>query len=329
MTENLPYSPPEKLPRRTRTIAPFAETFGVEAAGVLDAMSRADDDPANQAPPVAVDIDAVGVVRHHVPVRIAHPLDPTCRATVQCTVDMGTALPSSHRGIHVSRLGDALARACAVAYVDLTEFAEQLCRAISERQYGGPTRVEVQGHASWLEDVGGLKDKISLEQLDIYAACHQEGDRTRRTAGIGFSHITACPCVQQTLKHTLVGRGLVPQTDAPHLTHSQRTCTTIRVTVDDPTVAVPVATLLAVADETVILTLGTLPRDQELQVVHRAHTEPQFLEDVLRLLARGVARGLEGLPDDARIRIASQSIESIHPYDLVGRIDCAAGDLRP
>lgn len=268
-------------------------------------------------------------MRHHVPVRIQHPLAADHRVTVQCTIDIGTGLPASHRGIHVSRLGDALARACVRDYTDLTDFAETLCRAVSSRQYGGPTRIAVEGHVSWLEDIGGVKDKLSLEQLGLFAACHQDGDRIRRTSGIGFSHITSCPCVQQTLRHTLMGQGIVPQTDAPHLIHSQRTCTTVRVTVDDAKVAVSTATLLAVADETVILTLSTLPRDQELQIVHRAHTEPQFLEDVLRLLAAGVARALVDVPDDARVQIASKSIESIHPHDLVGHIDCAIGDVRP
>lgn len=328
MTQDPPAPPVDGLPRRKRPIARFEDVFGVAAAGVLDAMAHADDDPANQTPKVAVDIDAVGVVRNHVPVRIAHPLDPDCRVTVQCTVHIDTALPASHRGIHVSRLGDAIAKACAVDYDDLTDFAEQLCRAVSTRQYGGPTRIEVEGHVAWLEDIGGIKGKVSLEQLDLLAGCHQVGERVVRTTGIGFSHITACPCVQQTLKHTLTAQGIEPQTDAPHLTHSQRTCTTLRVSVDDAAAVVPAATLLAVADATVILTLSTLPRDQELQLVHRAHTRPQFLEDVLRLLAHGTVAALEDLPSDARIAVSSKSIESIHPYDLVGRIDCAAGDVR-
>ena len=312
------------VPSRT-TADEFRELFGASAAAVLHAMNVAEDDVVDQRPEPGGRLQAVGVSRRTVPVTIRNPFDASTLAMAICTVTVSCGVPGSKRGLHLSRLGDAIARSVGVAHDDLPAYAQGLARAVAAEE-NGDAMVEVEGSVPYVEQLdseSGIRAKRSLEHLTLLAGARVTPHDVRHDAGIRVCHLVACPCVQQTLKHAIRAR---PDADAaaaaalriaPLLTHSQRCLTTVLVRGVRwrfvPTDA------LAALDKVLVRTCNTLPRDRELSCVYRAHRSPQFIEDALRTAVRQIA-GLFPAAAYSRIRGSSRSIESIHEYDLRARM---------
>ena len=111
----------------------------------------------------------------------------------------------------------------------------------------------------------------------------------------------------------------------PLATHTQR-CHT-RIAIAPCATPVPLDGLLATVDRVVGRCQNTLPRDLELLAVHRAHREPQFLEDVLRDLLAAVHGLVRDEHPNATIRIRATSFESIHDFDLDGEVVASVREL--
>ncbi len=323
-----PASPPVPggLPVHARTGPGFEALLGVSAGQVIPSMDLAGDDIPYQVPEFTIALPAIGLDRRHVPVRIANPFGGGTPCQVSCDVAVRTEVPARRRGIHTSRIGDAIAEACRAVYPGLQDFASALAGAIRGAEYGGPTEVRVSGIVSYLEAVPGWKrekDKTSLEHVEIHARSRLEDGAEHITAGLTVNHITACPCVQQTYKHALErSRGDSDEAIravAPLLTHSQR-CRT-RVEIEGLTGPLPVAELLEVLDATLYRVQNTLPREYELALVYRAHARPQFIEDAVRQTLAGVGRAFGARFPASTVRVHSVSYESIHDYDIVADVD--------
>ncbi len=109
------------------------------------------------------------------------------------------------------------------------------------------------------------------------------------------------------------------------MTHSQRCVTTVMA--HGITAPVPLRDMLARLDAVLCRTYNTLPRDAELAMVHRAHKNPQFIEDALRAAVVALAGAW---PDATAIQTVSghsRSQESIHDYDLTATIRLSVADL--
>ncbi len=322
----------EPLPVHQRTAPHFEQILGAMPGVVVASMDQAGDDPASQAPGYRLPISSVGLGREGVPVRIRHPLEAGQETTVACNVDIRTMLDAAHRGIHVSRMGNMLAEVTLESYPTLDAFAEQLCRRVQQTQGGGATTISVRSRFWYREGVSGFgskADKMSLESVGLLTQAKSDASgRIESLRGIEVDHITACPCVQQTLKHSLGQRKPDPVAhppESPPLTHSQRSRTSVEVgSASGPTIAA----LLQAVDEVLFRSQSTLPRPQELLLVLRAHQKPQFLEDVLRDLTRRVCQLCWELPDSVQLRVRSQSLESIHEFDLGGELVTSLAEAR-
>ncbi len=309
----------------------FLTRFEVDPEHVISSMDAAGDDPARQAPSFAIPIEKVGVDRHHVPIRLGPFLGSTEVRTLQCLVRIRTGLPATHRGIHVSRLGDVVAELCTRTFSDLVEYARTCAALIGEQQYRGPTEVEVEGHLATVTPVRGGREgnpKRSLDTIGVFASSRWPAEMAAHKTGLQIHHIIACPCAQQTMKHTTRHSPRYPELPAdqpPFLTHSQRCRTRVEVSSGDE---LPLLERMLEAVERVVFrTRSTLPREHELLLVHESHRRPQFLEDVLRDVAMALAEVCRGLDPDSVIAISSASFESIHEYDLHGRLVRTLGEL--
>ncbi len=326
-------APAPAMPRHQRRTPDFADALTASAARVIPAMDEAGDDIPHQAPDIGIVLPSVGLDRSRVPVRIHDPFGSRDVAVATCDVAVRTRVPASRRGIHTSRIGDAIARCAAQVYPDLQSYALDLARRIDAAEYGGRTEVRVDGALSYLEQVTGWragKDKLSLEHLELHAQARLEDGVASLGGGISINHITACPCVQQTYKHALTqARGDVREAlevVGPLLTHSQRCRTRVEIlNVDD---AVPVRELLDALDGTVYRVQNTLPREHELLLVYRAHREPQFIEDAIRQVVQAVGGAFATRFPQATVRVESVSFESIHDYDIVAELEMPIRELR-
>lgn len=315
-----------KVARYARRAPVFSDALTASAARVIAAMDEAGDDIPYQAPDVQIALPSVGLDRKHVPVRLADPLGSSAVAIAFCNVAVRTSVPASRRGIHTSRIGNAIAESASRVYSDLQSYAMDLARHIDDAEYGGRTEVEVDGAFSYLEPVPGWKadkNKTSLEHLMLHASVRLDDGRPTMSAGLSINHITACPCVQQTYKHALLeAKGDVHQAlevVGPLLTHSQR-CRT-RVELCELHGTLSIRELLEALDASVYRVQNTLPREHELLLVYRAHREPQFIEDAMRQVVAAIGKTFAAKFPRATVRVDSISFESIHDYDIRADIE--------
>jgi GTP cyclohydrolase FolE2 len=302
----------------------FSDLFTATSGRVLAAMDAADDDVPGQAPAHALALDSVGMRRRDVIYSVRSPFDPHDTVAVVCEVSLETSLPADKRGIHVSRLGDVLARSTVDVYEDLSACARHLADRIAECQYGGAV-VHLDARMPYLEMVpSDHASKVSLESLRQQVCVRRSLNQTRVDAALQITHIVACPCVQQTYKHALqaAGGGGAASPSGPGgpplMTHSQRCETTIRVC--DLRGPFPIAAVLEALDAVLVRTSNTLPRDVELSTVYRAHRTPQFIEDALREAVVAVAALWPTDGAYTQIEGEARSLESIHEFDLTARL---------
>jgi GTP cyclohydrolase FolE2 len=268
--------------------------------------------------------------REDVPVTVADPFRPDEHCNVNCRVSLATEVPADRLGIHMSRLSHLVAASIMRTYPTLDDYAVALARAVGEGQYGGCTQVTVKGVLSFYETVAGRSmrpGKLSLEQTDLHASAVIRGGEVSRSSGIGFYHLTACPCVQEVLKsaRSLGGDGRTADEAMPLLTHSQRCRSDVWVHGIPGTV--PHGKLLDAFDRVIFRTQNTLPREQELALVYRAHRSPQFIEDAARDLLRATYSVVGKDPGCRTIEVCLRSMESIHSYDIFVRSIATAEEL--
>jgi len=310
------------LPRFNRNWAGFSEVFGVSSAEVITSMNNADDDIPEQEPKYKISLNSVGVTRNNIPVQILDPFGSGEFVQVNCSIVAETAVPYYKRGIHMSRIGDILAKLTQREFVSLQEYSLNVANLLTDLEYGGSSKVEVKGELSYLEQVEGWnpeKNKSSLEHIGLTATTYTKGEKDYiQDAGIEFSNITACPCVQSTYRHTLlqsIGE-LEKHLINPLITHSQRCRTKVEILNIHGQLNIPIPEILNQIDMGIVRVQNTLPREYELLMVYKAHKYPQFIEDVVREIAIKVSQvTLENFPTSS-LKVTSQSIESIHDFNI-------------
>lgn len=319
-----------KLPGHQRSRPTFAETFERDHEQTILAMDQGGSDIPNQAPKTALRLQRVGIKRRSIPVLVSDPLGGGQIVQLSCSVNAYVSLEAQRRGIHVSRIGDLLAKLSGQVFPSLQDYAAQLSELVRAGQESHSAHVSVQGVFTYLENVSGVKEKASLEHLELFAAADFAGDRPSLSSGIGFNHITACPCVQETYRSSFLSDKPLIQTtregkQMPLLTHSQR-CET-RLMISGVTAVPTLPQLLACIDGIVVRTQNTLPRELELLNVFRAHAQAQFVEDALRDLLLGIYRLVRERSSEGAISIKSISMESIHDFDLEAEIEFSLREL--
>ncbi|HEX8186016.1 MAG TPA: GTP cyclohydrolase, FolE2/MptA family [Blastocatellia bacterium] len=309
----------------TRPEPRFADVFGKTGRETIASMDASGDDIAYQKPKNKLTLPSAGVSRSNVPVLLNDLFDSNSRAQLSCDVVVLTEVPATKRGIHLSRISDCIARLSDKSFSSLQDYASALAERVMSSQYGGHTSAKVSGLYTYFEQVPGRtpdKDKLSLESIGLKASSLQARNTSVQSAGLVFTNITACPCVQQTLKHASPeGVG-----ELPTLTHSQRCETSLSV--ERITGTLPVKSLLEALDAVVVRTRNTLPREYEALLVHRAHQTPQFMEDVVRQV---LVTGFEHLKDrfaESSLRVTSRCMESIHAFDITCELEYSVRELR-
>jgi GTP cyclohydrolase FolE2 len=313
------------LPRYRRTGQAFQDLLGATAVDVLASMDAAGDDVPNQTPRDDIELDGVGIRRRDVIVSIEDPFGGSGRVNAICTVDIAASVPGTRRGVHLSRIGQAVAESVATPHRDLSAYARTLAKAVADSQYGG-AKVSVHGRIPYLEDVQADESgrrKLSLEHLEAIARHACRSGSITNDIGLRVTHLVACPCVQHTYRHaTMLRYG--PTCDAtlggaiPLMTHSQRCITTVMV--QGVTEGRSLIDMLTRLDDVLLRTCNTLPRDAELSLVYRAHRTPQFIEDALRAAAHAVAGLWPSRASFRRVVGRSRSLESIHGHDLTASL---------
>lgn len=288
-------------------------------------------DIPEERPSFAIHLNAVGISAKTVWVGL-----PQGRLSFDLRLEVD--LRAERRGIHMSRLEEAITQLHGHDFVDLRDYALELVNLVIPAQDARWGRVELIGKLPRFSQTG-ISGRVSLDSLNVRVEVETEriGSKWRQIVGleVGVNHITACPCTQVYNLLLLSAAETSTPDDQEVLmpTHSQRSHTRLAVFSQQGMVGSKAPgheTLLACLASALHLSQDLLKRPDEAELVYAAHRYPQFAEDAVRETARAAGKILGPLlPSGSRILIRTVGLESIHSHDVHCRLDTTLATIRP
>lgn len=291
-------------------------------------------DVPGQPPAVAIALNAVGISAKTVWIRL-----PQGRLPFDLRLEVDLA--ADRRGIHMSRLEEAISALHELEFADARQYALELAQRAVPGQESRRGRVELAGRLPRVSRTG-VSGRDSLDAYDLRVEVELDASgqlwQWAMGLGVGVNHITACPCTQAYNRLLLADGEAGPAGVAPVLqpTHSQRSHTTLTLLTHAESPAATVPTPAAPDQEILLRCLATslhlsqdlLKRPDEAELVFASHNRPQFAEDTVRETARA-AGDLLGplLPQASRVSIVTVGLESIHSHDVHCRLDTTLAAL--
>jgi len=262
-------------------------------------------DVPEEKPTFPLSIDNVGISRKIVWIKLPH-------GKIPFEVDVRVNLPSSARGIHMSRIERSIAELYNKNFVDVADYAKNLVVLVKREQMVSKSVVKLFGKIPMVQKapVTRLKSIDSIQICTTAECMSGNEDECKVFIGAGLTHITACPCTQA---YNVILSG--ERNGMPLPTHTQRSITWLTIERDNnrPTYE----ELILCLKTSLHSTYDLLKRPDEAELVLLVHNEPQFAEDAARATAREVGlRFGNFLPRYIPVKIESHSLESIHNHDV-------------
>ncbi len=285
------------------TLIPLAEHKRAVSCGI---------DVPEQEPEVTLPLDEVGISGKTVWLRLGEAMVPM---TAAISVD----LPARRRGIHMSRMEEAVSDLHEKEFPSPLVYGRALAAMILASQEGSVCRVELSGDLPLVRRTR-VSERSSLDTLRVdcrVTAAKKKGGKPEISSswlGVAAHHITACPCTQAYNRELSDDDRIMPMP-----THSQRSRTRLALKLGREDLEVE--DLLACLDQALHLTSDLLKRPDEAEIVMQSHRRPQFAEDAVREVARAVwHRYGADLHPETGVEIESVSLESIHIHDVRCRL---------
>ncbi len=244
-----------------------------------------------------------------------------------CDIDIFVDLPATQKGSHLSRNVEVLKEVVNESIMNpvtgLENMAVDVCkRLLISHEYAEEANVNIEA-----EYFRGSETPSGRETFEIYKLIAKgqivRGEGARKTIGVEVIGMTACPCAQQT-----VSEMLNVETDVPMMSHNQRNVCTILLTMDEES-DVEANELIDLAHKAFSSpTFELLKRGDEGSVVINAHSNPRFVEDVVREALKNLVNKYTDLPDNVEVMVKSESEESIHKHNAFAERIATLGELR-
>jgi GTP cyclohydrolase IV len=354
--ENLTIPHP-RMSERAFVLAPLAEiapevvepTSGKTIQGLLETVSQEgvvklapnlrialDRDIQSGQPSVHVRLGRAGVVGVRKSLLIGNEGH---QKWFDATFDLYADLDPQRAGVHMSRFSDVLEEVleemALSKWPKIEILAEATAKAIVERQK--VTRAEVHIHTSYpLQKWTPISGRRTQEVYGLLAHAVATKRGSRRMIGVEVEGMVACPCAQDMI-HSFARMRLQEegfQRDAidkmlsitPLATHNQRGRATLMIGTEQDIEAGDLIALVesAMSSENYAL----LKRPDELYIVNKAHTNPRFVEDVVREVLGAVVDKYRELADDTFVWVHQHNEETIHKYDVEAEGWGTLGELR-
>jgi GTP cyclohydrolase IV len=248
-----------------------------------------------------------------------------------CTIDVFVDLPATQKGSHLSRnleaINETVNRSMVDAIPGIEAVAADICRSLREKhEYS--TYAEVRLLADYFVERPGPSGKRNLESFKIMAnAVSRNSDGLKKMIGVEVVGMTACPCAMETVREQY-GNNLAFENDLPVISHNQRNIATVMVEVPEDCDVEANELIDLVESSFSSATYEVLKRADEAAVVLQAHQHPKFVEDVVRTMLSKLLVHLEGMPDEVRLTVRSESEESIHKHNAFAERTASLGELR-
>lgn len=271
-------------------------------------------------------VGVTGVVK---PVQIARTNKVV---TLTTTFDVFVDLPWDQRGAHLSRNLEAIGEIVDEAVRNPAHSLEDLAGKIGQKlmeKHAYATNGEVWATADYFLEKTTPMGRKSLEPYKLVARANtHRGSRieVRKSVGVEVVGMTACPCAMETIREE--NPAYASLKGVPIITHNQRNRTSL-VLEEPEGYDIEADDLIAIVESSLSApTYEVLKRPDEARLVEQAHARPRFVEDVVREVLGRVLQNYKDLPDDVRVKVKSDSEESIHKHNAVAERAATLGELR-
>ncbi len=268
----------------------------------------------------------VGVTDVKKPVRVRRPDRAT---TLTVDLDVFVDLPSSMKGSHMSRnleaIGEIVDSSVRQPVAGLEDLSLMICRKLLERhEYASYSETRASAYY-FLEKETPLGTK-SLERFKLVARAEaRSGEQpgTKKSIGVEVVGMTTCPCAMETISGSTSGLRVEQA-----ITHNQRNKTFVMMDVPEG-MTVEADDLVHIVERSMSSpTYEILKREDEAELVRRAHSNPRFVEDVVRGVLAHILEEFKDLPDWVQVQVKSESEESIHKHNAFAERVTTLGELR-
>lgn len=257
--------------------------------------------------------------------------------------DVFVDLPSHLKGVSLSRnfevIDEVLEKLTSEPIENIEELVVKIAENMLERhEYA--TKAEVSMSSEYIRR---KRSPVSLQRTQEIVKIFSDAIISRNGERVVFvgaevTGITACPCAQELVKAKAV-EGLLREgfkreeiekilEVVPIASHNQRGRAMIKVQVDK-NFRVSIAKLIEIAKSGMSEeTFEILKREDELELIERAHKKPMFVEDSVRKMAFEFLNAYPNAPDDLLIFLRQENEESIHQHNDVAERIAKIGELR-
>ena len=287
------------------------------------------DDVQARRPSTQLSLSRVGVTSVEKVIRIrSNGLEQLFYAELECFVDLGP----EQKGAHMSRFEEVVNEAIDEVILGEAFKAETLASHIAERvrdrQEG--LRAEVTIAARYPETKPAPVSGAQTQEIyTLFGSAVASPRGTRRLVGVEAQGMTACPCAQEMIMEHSQERLREAGFDeddiervfeaVPVATHNQRGIGTLHIGCPEGcTEALEAETLLEIVESAMSSEIYELmKRNDEREVVEKAHRRPRFVEDCVREMIRMATEQFAGLAEGAFVSARQENLETIHKHNVV------------
>jgi len=248
------------------------------------------------------------------------------------TFDAFVDLPSTQRGIHMSRNPEAISEVLEEAVEGTAVEIESLCAEIVSlllKKHKYAKRAEVSMKSDFMimkkSPVTELKtQEMTKIMADAIGIRNKDKVIIRKMIGAEVIGMTVCPCAQETVmensKQKLL-EFLDEETTKKVLdnvsfsSHNQRGVGSIMIEVPAQQIIRGEEIIQIIEDSMSSSVCELLKRTDEHAVVVKAHENPMFVEDCVRNMVNRIVQHFSYLPDDTMITVRQINEESIHRHN--------------
>jgi GTP cyclohydrolase IV len=261
------------------------------------------------------------------------------------TFDAYVDLPSTQRGIHMSRnpeaISDVLEEAVEGNAVEIESLCAEIVSLLLEKHtYAKRAEVSMKSDFMIMKKSPVTKHKTQ-EMTNIMADAigyrTDEGVVIRKMIGAEVVGMTVCPCAQETVKESSKQKLLefldeettekVLET-VSFASHNQRGRGSIMIEVPAQQIIRGEDIIRIIEDSMSSSVCELLKRTDEHAVVVQAHQNPMFVEDCVRNMVQKIVHEFSHLPDDTLITAQQVNEESIHRHNAFAEKVATMGELK-
>ncbi|MDP8011773.1 MAG: GTP cyclohydrolase MptA [Thermoplasmata archaeon] len=249
------------------------------------------------------------------------------------TINLFVDLPATKKGSDMSRnieiIEEIVEKSTMAPCSGIEELAENIVKLLIKK-HTYASYAEIEMHADYFLERENPSGKRSQERYVLFSRAIMDHGTIRKMLGVKVTGITVCPCAMETVRSVLKDK--YPDyakflNEIPVVSHNQRNNTTIMVEVPEG-YSIEANDLIEIAENAMSSpTYEILKRKDEEEVVYRAHTNPKFVEDVVRDVLKQISKKYSNFPKDTLITVRSESEESIHKHNAFAERISTLGEI--